>query len=214
MSVHRVGALRELRRAKSRHTDTVNSQRHQLAAGVLALASMTVGGCATTAGTDPPVKPAAVSVDHDQRSAEPPPRKNAPVAAADVLLSLPRPLANRLRFERARGAQPGFNRQALLRSADWADSNVRGTPPASVLLRRVTDSDYGPEDASGVVDPLINRRLVWVIADADAVVCAASGGPMAQGRSSDKNPARPCGEGAFVTLIDARNGKFLFGYQA
>ena len=199
---------------ESRHTDTVDSERRRLAAGVVVLASMTVGGCTTTAGADPRVEPAAVSAVRDQRAAEPQPGKSTPVAAADVLHSLPRPLADRLRFERARGAQPGFTRQALLRSADWADSNVRGTPPASVLLRRVTDSNYGPEHARGVVDPIINRRLVWVVADADAVVCAASGGPMAQGQSSEKNPAPQCGEGAFLTLIDARTGEFLFGYQA
>jgi len=120
-----------------------------------------------------------------------------------------------LHIERAKGAEPGFTRQALIRSADWADSNVRGTPPASILLRRVTDTEYGPVDTNGeVLEPIINNRLVWLIADADAVVCAASGGPFSRNPPPKRRAIPLCGDGAFMTLIDARDGEFLVGYQS
>lgn len=132
----------------------------------------------------------------------------------DVFLSLPHWMTARLRIERAKGAEPGFTRQALMRSDDWADSNVPGTAPASILLRKVTDTEYGPVDSTGeVVQPIINDRLVWVIADADAVVCAASGGPFNPNPPPHQRPIPLCGDGAFLTLIDARDGKFLSSSQ-
>jgi hypothetical protein len=127
---------------------------------------------------------------------------------------MPNRLTARLRIAGAKGAEPGFTRQALMRSDDWADSNVGGTPPASILLRTVTDTEYGPVDTAGeVVEPTINNRLVWVIADADAVVCAASGGPFNPNPPPKRRAIPLCGDGAFLTLIDARDGEFLASYQ-
>lgn len=142
-------------------------------------------------------------------------KREATVSGVDVLASLPHRLTDRLRIERVPGAQPRYSRRALLRAHNWVDDNVRGTAPGSILLRRVTDTQYGPVDATGrVVDPVIEHRLVWVIADSDAIVCAASGGPYVTDPPPNQAAVPRCGHGAFITLIDAGTGEFLASYQS
>ena len=78
-----------------------------------------------------------------------------------------------------------------------------------VLLRRVTDADYGPTRADGSVTPIIDRRLAWVVVVPDVRVCSP-GRPIQAPRSS---APVPCGRGYDVNLVDARTGELLVGLE-
>jgi hypothetical protein len=109
-----------------------------------------------------------------------------------------------VRLAPADGARPDVTKREVRARNDWSESNLRGTPPAQILLRRVTAAQYGPTGPDGEVRPIVDERLAWVVVDADAWVCPAPGGP-------PENPVS-CGPGSFTTVIDATSGRFLTTY--
>lgn len=114
------------------------------------------------------------------------------------------------RFASARGMTPKVTMLAVEGMKNWDSNNLRGTPPVRILLRKVTNKNYGPIGPHGGVSPLIKNRLAWLVLDADAHVCPASVGPVLPGRTQE-SPGSLCRHGGLLTVIDAQSGRVLGG---
>lgn len=100
---------------------------------------------------------------------------------------------------------PRVREEAILAERDWSRGQYPNARPVQALLRRVTDTQYGPALPDGSVVPKIDRQLVWVVIAPDSHVCSL-GGPF---RPHHEPEAIPCGRGTWITLIDASSGREL-----
>jgi hypothetical protein len=87
--------------------------------------------------------------------------------------------------------------------ADWSRNQYPGARSAQFLLRRVTDTAYGPVHHHHVA-PIIDKRLVWLIVVPDNRICICSGPVGFDSGVSYRS-------GTAVALIDAVTGENLGG---
>ena len=108
-----------------------------------------------------------------------------------------------------RPGTPQVTRATVLAKQDRSRNQYPHARPVQVLLRRVTDADYGPISGDGSVVPIIDRRLAWVVVVPDVRMCSP-GRPI----QAPRTPAPvPCGRGYDLTLVDARTGEILVGLE-
>jgi PASTA domain len=101
---------------------------------------------------------------------------------------------------------PAYSRRQLLRKVGSPDDS-RAT---QIFLRRVTVRDYGFVSADGRVDPKIERRLVWLVINPDALFPRS--GPCLGVRVRAElacKPQPPWYVADAATLYDANTGRFL-----
>ncbi len=78
-------------------------------------------------------------------------------------------------------------------------------PVVESKLYLFTDSEYGPTDANGKIQPLYMNRLVWVVSY-EGINFYGSSGP--RGQTIDKRPFTE-----FNVVIDATTGEVLEAYS-
>lgn len=188
----------------------VRGRRRVTLAAFAAVAVLATGGLAAAqvGGTGP--RPLEVASAGPSRSPSPrTPEPTSPSVIEEPYVSAHR-LASLLGLHLAPAGTgtPEVSRSEVLGQQDWSRRQVPHARPIQVLLRRVTDTQFGPIDTRGTVTPVIENRLSWVVIVPDVLVCS-SGGPVAPSGGALNGP--DCGPGMHITIVDAGTGKQLLG---
>lgn len=114
----------------------------------------------------------------------------------------------RIRFVQATGTESAARVSARTAEESFLQSHVRSElagMPRSVILSRFSDDGFGPEGADGIVHPVFQDVLAWVVTVRDA--------PVAVHRVREGGPRLPAACD-FVFVVNAVTGEAMTAFQA